>query len=265
MSDYTLAISDVELSRYRMMAQGAQAAEADLWPLAGLVPGATVADVGCGPAAMSVVLAQTVGPAGKVVGVERDEPALAVARQVVASSGLDNIELRAGSALDTALAAGSVDVVMCRHVLAHNGSQEQQIVDHLAMICRAGGTVYLVDVDGTALRMLDADPDLTDLTDRYLEFHRRRGNDLLTGLRLGKLLAAAGLEVLVHRGRYHILPAPPGMRPPSWAAREAMLADGIVSHDDVRRWQDAFERIDAATVRPTLFVPTFVALGRKPV
>jgi hypothetical protein len=152
---------------------------------------------------------------------------------------------------------------MCRHVLAHNGPQEQQIVDHLASICRAGGTVYLVDVDGTALRMLDADPDLADLSDRYVEFHRRRGNDLLTGLRLGKLLAGAGLEVLVHRGRYTILPAPTGMRPPSWAAREAMLADDVISADDVRRWEGAFERMDAASLRPTLFVPTFVAIGRK--
>lgn len=263
MSDYTLAISEVELSRYRMMAQGARAAEADLWPLAGLVPGATVADVGCGPAAMSVMLAKTVGPAGKVIGVERDEAALAVARQVVMSSGLDNVELRAGSALDTGIAAGSIDVVMCRHVLAHNGPQEQQIVDHLATICRPGGTVYLVDVDGTALRMLDADADIADLNDRYLEFHRRRGNDLLTGLRLGKLLAAAGLDVLVHRGRYNILSAPPGMRPPSWAARDAMLADGVISADDVRRWDGAFDRLDVATLRPTLFVPTFVAIGRK--
>jgi SAM-dependent methyltransferase len=263
MSEYTLEISEVELLRYRMMAQRAQAEEADLWQLAGLVPGATVADVGCGPAAMSVVLAQTVGPSGRVVGVERDEASLEVARQLVAGSGIDTIELRSGAASETGLAAGSFDVVMCRHVLAHNGAQEQQIVDHLVSICAPGGTVYLVDVDGTAMRILDVDPELADLTDRYQQFHARRGNDLLTGLRLGKLLAAAGLEVLVHRGRYTILPAPPGLRPPSWAARHAMMDDKVASEDDVQRWQEAFERMDVAAVRPTLFVPTFVALGRK--
>src|SRR3712207_7951330 len=44
-----------------------------------------------------------------------------------------------------------------------NGGREQAIVDHLASLVRPGGTVYLVDVDATALRVLDLDPELTDL------------------------------------------------------------------------------------------------------
>jgi hypothetical protein len=58
------------------------------------------------------------------------------------------------------------------------------------------------------------DPDLGDVTTRYVEFHRRRGNDLAIGLRLAQLLAAAGLEVISFQGAYNILPAPPGTRPP---------------------------------------------------
>src|SRR3712207_6956706 len=37
--------------------------------------------------------------------------------------------------------------------------------------------------------------DLEDLTERYLELHRRRGNELRTGLRLAQLLDRAGLDV----------------------------------------------------------------------
>jgi len=67
--------------------------------------------------------------------------------------------------------------------------------------------------------------------------------------------------VLLHQGRYTIFPAPPGMRPPSWAARETMVEQGIASADDVRRWEAAFARVDAAPTRPTFFAPTFVAVG----
>ena len=46
----------------------------------------------------------------------------------------------------------------------------------------------------------------------------------MVGLCLAQLLAHAGLEVIAHEGRYSILAAPPGVRPPAWAARESMLA-----------------------------------------
>jgi SAM-dependent methyltransferase len=264
MADYALAVSEAEIQRYRFMADRARTDEADLWHRAGIRPGAVVADVGCGPAAVSVVLAEIVGPAGRVVAVEREESARAEARQVIAAAGAENVKLLKGTATDTGITTGSVDVVMMRHVLAHNGPDEQAIVDHLGQLVRPGGSVYLVDADGTAIRMLDVDPDLEDLTDRYLELHRRRGNDLQTGLRLGKLLERAGLDVVLHEGRYTIAGAPRGMRPPAWAARDTLLAEGIASPDDVRRWDTAFARTDAAPLRPTLFLPTFIAFGTAP-
>ena len=261
MADYALALSEQELQRYRLMAERARTDEADLWQRAGIGPGAVVADIGCGPAAVSVVLAGLVGPSGRVIAVEREEPARAGARRVIAASGAGNVELRAGTATETGIPAGSVDVVMMRHVLAHNGAHEQAIVDHLARLVRPGGSVYLVDADGTAFRYLDLDPDLADLTDKYVELHGRRGNDLRTGLRLAQLLERAGLDPVLHEGRYAIVRTPPGMRPPAWAARDALLAEGIASADDVRRWEAAFARSDAAAQRPTIFAPTFTALG----
>jgi hypothetical protein len=112
--------------------------------------------------------------------------------------------------------------------------------------------------------MLDIDPDLADLHDKYVGFHNSRGNDLLVGLRLGRLIARAGLHVIAHEGRYSIFVAHPGVRPPAWAARNAMLADEVVTPADVARWEAAFERMDNAKVRPTVFIPNFIAIGLKP-
>lgn len=77
---YALRLSDDELARYRMMTQRARELEADLWELAGLASGARIADIGCGPGAMVAELAEIVGPAGHVVGVDGDEQAVEAAR-----------------------------------------------------------------------------------------------------------------------------------------------------------------------------------------
>ncbi|MGY1601710.1 class I SAM-dependent methyltransferase [Geodermatophilus sp. SYSU D00815] len=263
MTDYALAVSEAEVRRYRFMAERARADEADHWRRAGIGPGAVVADVGCGPAAVAVQVADVVGPSGRVLAVEPDASARAAARQVIAASGATNVELTAGTGTSSGLAAGSVDVAMMRHVLAHNGPDEQRIVDHLASLVRPGGSVYLVDVDGTAARTLDLDPELDDLFEKYLEFHRRRGNDLMTGLRLRRLLERAGLDVDLHESRYTIATLPPGVQAPMWAARDAMVAEGVATADDVARWEAAVTRADAAAARPTYFAPVFVAIGRR--
>jgi 2-polyprenyl-3-methyl-5-hydroxy-6-metoxy-1,4-benzoquinol methylase len=259
---YTLKLSDVELGRYRVMAEQARAAEADLWALAGLTTGARVADVGCGPGAMLPVLSESVGPTGSVIAVDGDPDAVAHAAALVSTAGLGNVTTQAGRADDTGIDLGSLDMVMMRHVLAHNGGREQAIVDHLAALVRPGGAVLLVDIDMPAFRVRPIDPDLEDLAERYLEFHRHKGNDIQVGLRIADLLAAAGLEVLAFRGSYQIFPAPPGMRPPSWAARDAMVDAGLATAQDVQRWDDALTR---GAQRPTmLFNPMFAAVGRKP-
>jgi ubiquinone/menaquinone biosynthesis C-methylase UbiE len=263
MADYALTISEPELARYQMMAQRAIASEAEEFRLAGIRTGAALADVGCGPAALSVHLAQLVGPSGRVVAIEPDERSRATAAAVIEAAGTSNVQLQAGTASDTGLEPASMDVVMMRHVLAHNGGREQEFVDHLATRVRPGGTVYLVDVDLTAVHILDSDPDLGDLLQKYVAFHRERGNDPRVGMRLAQMLSAANLNVLTFAGRYAITVAPAGMRPPAWAARDAMLADGIVSHSDIERWATAFDRLDEAPVRPTVFAPTFIAIGER--
>jgi SAM-dependent methyltransferase len=261
---YALALDQAEVARYRLMAEQAREAEADLWQRAGIAPGAQVADVGCGPGALLPALSDAVGPDGTVAAIDAEPAAVAAAAALVAAAGLANVTVREGRADRTGLAPASCDVVMLRHVLAHNGGAEDAIVAHLAGLLRPGGCLYLVDVDGTAIRTLPEDADLDDLHQRYIAFHAARGNDLRAGLRLGERLERAGLELVDFRGSYLIRPMPPGIRPPPWAAREAMVAAGLATDQDVARWAGAFERLDAEPTRPTVFAPMFAAVGRRP-
>ncbi|HEU0104429.1 MAG TPA: methyltransferase domain-containing protein [Mycobacteriales bacterium] len=263
MAGYALELTEGEVERYRFMAAQARATEAEAWRAAGIVPGARVADVGCGPGATLLEMADVVGPTGSVTGVDADPAAVATANELIARQGLATASAVVGQAEDTGLAPASVDVAVVRHVLAHNGGREQAIVTHLAELVRPGGCVYLVDVELTAGRLRGAPPDAADLMARYAEFHAHRGNDPRIGLRLAELLAAAGLEVLEHRGTYTVLAAPVGMRPPAWHARHAMVAEGFATTADVARWQAALEEADRQADRPVMFLPLFTAIGRR--
>jgi SAM-dependent methyltransferase len=179
-------------------------------------------------------------------------------------AGVDNVTFGVASAGQTGIPPGSVDLVMIRHVLAHNGSREQAIVEHAATLVRPGGAVYLVDADLSAIRVRPDDPDLAALSGRYQQWHAQQGNDGSVGLRLGELLVAAGLVDVEHDGRYYIFPIRAGFRPPSWAAREALVAAGLATQGDVDRWEAAFRRLDEQEARPTMFIPQFVAFGRRP-
>src|SRR5439155_26860349 len=125
-----------------------------------------------------------------------DDDALAVAGELAARAGV-RMETLHGAADSTGLPDGTFDLVMMRHVLAHNGGSEQAIVDHLAALAAPGGSVYLTDIDSASFRLRGVtDPAITQLQDLYHEFHSKRGNDLEIGTRLDELLAAAGLEVV---------------------------------------------------------------------
>jgi ubiquinone/menaquinone biosynthesis C-methylase UbiE len=263
MSEYALKLSDDEIARYRLMAQTARAREADVWELAGILPGAVVADVGCGPGALLPLLSECVGEQGRVDAIDGDEEAVATARAVVEGTGLTNVSVRQGRAESTGLAERSYDTVMIRHVLAHNGRTAQAIVSHLADLLRPGGSLLLVDVDMTALRLRPDDEAVSELLDRYAEFQVQRGGAIQVGLHLDELLEQAGLEVLAYQGVTDVVRLPHGVRGPAWAARDAMVAAGVVTEDEVAVWGERMDALEAAGTSVVLFAARFLAVGRR--
>jgi SAM-dependent methyltransferase len=260
---YALALSDDELLRYRALAEEAGDFERTEWEAAGIQEGATVADIGCGPGAILAQLARLVGPTGSAIGIDADPQAVAVAAKEV--EGLVQAEVRAGTALETGLEQASFDVVMCRHVLAHNlRADEAPIVQHLASLVKPGGSLYLVDVDFEAFRHCHQDPVLDDMEEKYIAFQRARGCDLMVGLRLGALMADAGLHVERYLCGGLVQRQPDGSRLPPWAARRAMVAEGFATDEDLARWDEAFIRRESSDQAMLLFpLGKCIAIGRR--
>jgi ubiquinone/menaquinone biosynthesis C-methylase UbiE len=260
--DYALQLSAPELERYRMMANAAREAETELWQLAGLGPGAVVADVGCGPGAMFPAVVAAVGENGRVVGVDGVESTVAQAQALVDANGWPNVSVQVGQADKSGLAPESFDAVMMRHVLAHNGQHEQAIVEHLATLVKPDGHVYLVDAYFPGFALRPTEPEIDELSAAYLRLHQGRGNDLNTGFRLDELIRKAGLELIAFRGWYNIVQPAGEVRPPAWAARDALVAAGLATAADIKRWEAAIERLNEQ--RPTVFAALFGAVGRRP-
>lgn len=261
---YALELSETERTRYREMARRAREQEGERWERYGVVPGARVADVGCGPGAILVVLADIVGPEGSVIGVEPNAVARAAALEEISNRSLDNARVVDGIGTATTLEAGAFDVVMIRHVLFHVGDAVPALLQHAVTLLRPGGHLYAVDVDLTARRLSVSDADFDEQAERYLDFQRRRGNNVDIGPKLGPLLAGAGLELREHEGVMQKVPAAlVSIGGPVVAARHEMLAAGTITQDDARRYDAATQRV-ATTPNAALFMSQYIAVGRKP-
>ena len=262
---YSLQLSDLEVARYRAMADNAKRNEGTSWTAAGIVPGARVADIGCGPGIILAELAKQVLPHGTAVGIERDPEARARAEAYLRALSITNATVIAGAANATGLERESVDVVMMRHVLAHNGGNEEKIIAHLSTLLRPGGHLYLVDTDVTAVRIRPVDPDIEDLSNRYINYMKSLGNDVSIGLRLGELVNGAGLVMTEREAHYQIIDMAKakGIRPPSWAAHQSMVKAGAATMEDVARWDAALQHYAEQQVEKVAFVPVFRVVAKR--
>jgi hypothetical protein len=91
--EYVLEANDQEVARLLAYAKR-EAEEVRLAARqAGLAAGGRAVDVGCGPLGATKVFAEIVGESGFVAGVDQSKDALAVARRVLDSIGLERVEL----------------------------------------------------------------------------------------------------------------------------------------------------------------------------
>ncbi|MPZ92684.1 MAG: methyltransferase domain-containing protein [Actinobacteria bacterium] len=165
---------------------------------AGLKPGHRVLDVGCGHGTSTLEVAQRVGPAGRVAGVDISAAMLEPARKRVAAAGVDNIELVQADAQVHAFEAGSFDAVISRFGTMFFEDPRAAFAN-LARALRPGGRLVFVCWQdplksewvavalGAAVAALGRAPDLGS-PDAPGPFAFADGD------RLGKLLAAGGLR-----------------------------------------------------------------------
>jgi ubiquinone/menaquinone biosynthesis C-methylase UbiE len=203
---YLLGQSVAEQERLRQQAQ--QLADEARWLLdqLGLPPGARVIDLGCGPQGILDLLSERVGPAGTVVGLERNERAARQARSFVADRCLANVEVVQGDAKATGLPRGSFDLAHARLVLV-NVPEPEQIVAEMFDLVRPGGIVALHEADFVAHLCDPPLPAWSRLFTAYEAYSRMNGIDLFVARRVPGMLRAAGVVDVQVNPVIHVYPA----------------------------------------------------------
>jgi SAM-dependent methyltransferase len=242
MAEYSYALDQAELTRYDAMAARAFEHEAGLWDAAGIIPGAAVVDLGCGPGAFLAALATRTAPSGPVVGVDAAGAAVAAAQALVDQRGLgEKVRIVHAGAQHTGLEPASFDVVFIRNLLVHNGPATGAILGHTRGLLRPGGHLLCVEPDITGLRFPERAAAERELEQRWIEMMRSMGNDPGLGAegRLAGLISAAGfiLDSAVHR-----VDSLEVERSPAWTARQMMVDKGFATNADIARWDAAIAK-----------------------
>ena len=233
----------------------------------GLRPGQTALDLGCGPRGILDLLAEAVGPGGRVVGLDADPAHVTAARQFAFSQGLANVEVLAGDARHTGLPAESFDLVHTRTLLV-TIPEPAEVVAEMARLARPGGLVASQEADAEFSICYPPLPEWDRLLALFRASFPRAGADLRLGRQLPELFREAGLTdvgATVYAGSY-----------PAGHSRRTVIPDLVRSLHPViiglglageRELADVDAAVRAHLADPrTLVMPHLLvtAWGRKP-
>jgi trans-aconitate methyltransferase len=190
---YALGHTPEEYERLRLQARVWQAGTGRLLDQIGLAPGASCLDAGCGPGETMRMMAERVGPAGRVLGIDADASLGSLALAMLRGAGhrqctFQAHDLTAGEPIPGA----PFDLVYARLLLFHL-PQRAEVLARLWAAVAPGGYLLVQDYD---LRSVSTLPEL----DSVAEVGRvitgafgAAGADVSAGTRLPQLFAQAGV------------------------------------------------------------------------
>jgi SAM-dependent methyltransferase len=118
---------------------------ANPWDLGRLEPGERVLDLGCGAGTDTLVAAQMVGPAGRVIGIDMTPEMLAQAREAAGELGAENVEFVEAEAEHLPFSDASFDVVISNGVIDLIPDKDAVFAE-LERVLRPGGRIQIADV-----------------------------------------------------------------------------------------------------------------------
>lgn len=106
--------------------------------------GAVALDVCCGTADWTIALAEAVGPAGKVYGLDFSENMLRVGREKIVQRGLNHVELVYGNAMELPFADNTFDYVTIGFGL-RNVPDYMTVLREMRRVAKPGGKVVCLE------------------------------------------------------------------------------------------------------------------------
>lgn len=189
--EYILARGAKGRERLRILARVLRDGTVPLLEKVGIPVGAACLDAGCGGGDVSVLLAQRVGAAGRVIGIDQDASVIAIAAEEGAAAGLAQLSFRTQSVFDLAPDEG-FDVLYSRFLLTHLPERERALQCMLGAV-KPGGLLIFEDIDFAGHFCRPARAAMDEYMRLYVETSRRHGGDPYFGQKLPLFLATGGL------------------------------------------------------------------------
>jgi ubiquinone/menaquinone biosynthesis C-methylase UbiE len=190
---YALARTPQEYERLRVQSRAWEAATGRLLDQVGLAAGASCLDAGCGPGETMRLMAQRVGPSGRVTGIDVDSALGTQAEAMLHDAGHRQCRF---TALDLTakgpIPDGPFDLVYARLLIIHLPDQVgglRRLWDAVA----PGGHLLIQDYDMRSLAILPALNSIDELIRVVVAGLSAAGCDVHTGMRLPELFAQAGI------------------------------------------------------------------------
>jgi ubiquinone/menaquinone biosynthesis C-methylase UbiE len=111
---------------------------------AGLKPGITFMDIGCGQGFFTLPAARIIGSAGKVYGLDIYDAGIQELGKKAAMEGLNNLELISGAAEDVLICANCADIVFFGIVL-HDFRNPAKVLEKARKMIKPGGRLVNLD------------------------------------------------------------------------------------------------------------------------
>jgi len=137
--DYILGHSPREIQRLIQQADISRPITERLLMRLNIGPGARVLDLGCGAGDVSMLVAELVGPTGRVIGIDQNAEVLAIATERASKADLSHIVFEHAS-LESFSTTESFDLVIGRYVLFHQ-ADPIGFLRTAGRLVRAGGII----------------------------------------------------------------------------------------------------------------------------
>lgn len=182
-----------EYQRLRDQARMWEEATAHVLAAVGLGPGMSCLDVGSGPGAVMRLMADRVGPEGRVTGIEIDGALGAEALQDLRREGGAEFEQITADLLKLEAPAGvPFDLTFCRLLLMHM-RDPVAILEKMSAWTKPGGVVVAQEFDFGAIAVEPTCPAMGEFNRLFEGVFRAHGRNLRAGRQLPAQFEAAGL------------------------------------------------------------------------
>lgn len=164
----------------------------------------SILDLGCGDGQLGMTLREAY-PNARLVGIDKDEQAIAKARDTAAERGLTNCEFIVTD-LNEGLPAGSFDLILASYILTHVRDTQQMLRTIYAAL-NAGGHLWIREANPKLRDGFDSES-FRRLADMFYGAIQKMGGhpDLVN--RLPEMMTAAGFDQIKEEQEVYVMGGP---------------------------------------------------------